>query len=149
MRAPPPVVVQCQFGPLWRLGLSLSLGAAAAVLVFRWGLQESPLGEPVPFGLHLLCVGIGLFIATVSWRLFAAGSAELRWTGRSWSLAGMPVNGVIVQLDFGRWMLLQCHCAQRGQRWQAVHESNNRPHWAAWRAAVYCAGRGNPPALES
>jgi hypothetical protein len=149
MRTPPPVVVRCQFGSVWRVFQAVVLGLASSVLVLRWGLHDLSLGESAAHGLYLLCVSMGLVATTVGWRMLAARSSELQWSGQAWSLAGAPLKGVDVQLDFGRWMLLQCQGVPLARQWQAVHEADNRPQWAAWRAAVYCAGRGGPSAQES
>jgi hypothetical protein len=72
MRTPPPVVVRCQFGSVWRVFQAVVLGLASSVLVLRWGLHDLSLGESAAHGLYLLCVSMGLVATTVGWRMLAA-----------------------------------------------------------------------------
>jgi hypothetical protein len=118
-------------------------------VVFRLGLHGLSLGIAASPALWFFSAAVGLLIGGVLWRLADPVTTELQWTGLAWALQGQPLRTVQIRLDIGCWMLLECQGVRGAKRWQSASKADNRPQWAVWRAAVYCAGLGLHPELES
>ena len=138
MRAPPPVSLVARPGDGWRVLQSL-LHAAAALAFTAWvaaWLEAGPWGWLGAAGAALAAAGLG-------WRLSAAASTRLAWSGSAWTVepeVGTPVAIAPprVMLDLDRWVLLRWRPEGGGRGgWLAVSAADAGSVWHLFRAAVY------------
>ena len=138
MRAPPPVSLVARPGRGWRAFQSLLHGAATLALT-AW------LAAWLDAGVRgwLCATGAALAAAGLGWRLSAAASVRLSWSGSAWTVEpeGGPAVAIApprVMLDLDRWMLLRWRPEGDGRSgWLAVSAADAASAWHLFRAAVY------------